>query len=40
MQKELKKMGINPKEWSLVLTDEDVLDETMVFDEEFEDEED
>jgi hypothetical protein len=40
MQKELKKMGINPSEWDLVLTDEDILDETTVFDEELEDEED
>jgi hypothetical protein len=40
MQKELKKMGINPSEWDLVLTDEDILDETTVFDEELENEED
>lgn len=39
MQKELKKMGINPSEWDLVLTDEDILDETTVFD-EIEDDED
>jgi hypothetical protein len=32
-------MGINPSEWDLVLTDEDILDETTVFD-ELEDEED
>ena len=39
LQKELKSMGINPSEWDLVLTDEDILDETTVFD-ELEDEED
>lgn len=38
LQKELKAMGINPSEWDLVLTDEDILDETTVFD-EIEDEE-
>lgn len=40
MQKELKKMGINPSEWDLVLTDEDILDETTIFDETDEDFED
>ena len=39
LQKELKSMGINSSEWDLVLTDEDILDETTVFD-ELEDEED
>lgn len=34
MQKELKKMGINPSEWDLVLTDEDILDETIIYDED------
>lgn len=34
LQKELKKMGINPSEWDLVLTDEDILDETIIYDED------
>ena len=40
LQMELKKMGISPKEWGSVLTDEDVLDEMTVYDETDEDEED
>ena len=39
LQMELKKMGISPKEWGSVLTDEDVLDEMVIYDED-EDEED
>jgi len=33
-------MGINPSEFDLVLSDEDILDETTVYDETDEDEED
>jgi hypothetical protein len=40
LQRELKEMGINPSEWDLVLLDEDVLDELVIYDETDEDEED
>lgn len=39
LQKELKAMGINPSEWDSILLDEDVLDETTVYDEDEDEEE-
>jgi hypothetical protein len=38
LQKELKEMGINPSEWDLVLLDEDVLDELVIYEDEDEEE--